>query len=136
VRTGIPEKRRSVLLVMRQHAERLLYGDVLDHDGFHTTRAGLHDARQQFRASTPSVVMVGLDDGGAEALDFVRWAKLQSGDCRVIGVTAYPESLRYGHVAGCDACLQVPVSISQVVSMVTRCVAETPGDYQGIGSPE
>lgn len=107
---------------MLQHAERLMYGDMLDHDGFQTTRASLHDARRQFRASTPSVVMVGLDDGGDEALDFVRWAKEQSGQrCQVIGVTAYPESLSNGRVAGCDACLQVPAPISQVVSTVTRC---------------
>jgi DNA-binding NtrC family response regulator len=114
--------RRNVLLVMLQHAERLMYGDMLDHDGFQTTRASLHDARRQFCASTPSVVMVGLDDGGDEALEFVRWAKEQPGQrCRVIGVTAYPESLLNGRVAGCDACLQVPAPISQVVSTVTRC---------------
>lgn len=133
--------RRSVLLVMRQEAERLMYGDVLDRDGYETTRATLHDARQQFRASTPRVVMVGLDEDGQAALDFVRWAKLQSGDdCHVIGVTAYPESLRDGSIAGCDTCLQVPVPLAQVMSTVARCVDDPSADrrrrYQGIGSPE
>jgi CheY-like chemotaxis protein len=119
--------RRKVLLVMLQHAERLMYGDMLDHDGFQTTRASLHDARQQFRASDPSVVMVGLDDGGDEILDFVRWAKAQPGQhCRVIGVTSYPASLLNGRTAGCDTWLQVPVPIAQLVSTVARCVAETP----------
>jgi DNA-binding response OmpR family regulator len=113
---------------MLQYAERLMYGDMLDHDGFQTTRASLHDARQQFRASAPSVVMVGLDDGGDEILDFVRWAKAQPGQgCRVIGVTAYPASLLNGRIAACDAWLQVPVPIAQVVSTVARCVADAPG---------
>jgi hypothetical protein len=120
--------RRNVLLVMLQYAERLMYGDMLDHDGFKTTRATLLDARQQFHASTPAVVMVGLDDGGDEILDFVRWTKEQPGQrCRVIGMTAYPASLLNGRVAGCDTCLQVPVPIAQVVLAVARCVADAPG---------
>ena len=121
--------RRNVLVVMRQQAERLMYGDVLDHDGYATTRASLHDARKHFRATSPAVVMVGLDDGdGDEVLDFVRWAKRESGDrCRVIGVTAYPERLLNGKVAACDACLQVPVPLAQVISTVARCVSDEPG---------
>src|ERR1700687_1370132 len=92
-----PAMPHSVLVVMRQQAERLMYGDVLDHDGFQTTRTSLGEARVQFQASSPVVVMVGLDDDGEEVLDFVRWAKQQSGDrCRVIGVTAYPERLLNG----------------------------------------
>ncbi|MEJ0069872.1 MAG: hypothetical protein WDO24_15425 [Pseudomonadota bacterium] len=117
--------RRNILVVMPQQAERLMYGDMLDHDGYQTTRSTLHDARRQFHASAPSVIMVGLDDSGEEILDFVRWAKAQSGQrCRVIGVTAYPDSLRHGRSAGCDTCLQVPVPLSQIVSTVARCVAE------------
>ena len=120
--------RRNVLVVMRQQAERLMYGDVLDHDGYATTRASLGDARRQFRATSPAVVMVGLDDDGDEVLDFVRWAKQESGDrCRVIGVTAYPERLLNGKVAACDACLQVPVPLAQVISTVARCVGDEPG---------
>src|SRR5262245_55997077 len=89
--------RRSVLVVMRQQAERLMYGDVLDHDGYQTTRASLGEARHQFSATLPAVVMVGLDDDGEAVLDFVRWARQQSGDrCRIIGVTAYPERLLNG----------------------------------------
>ena len=119
--------RRKVLVVMRQQAERLMYGDMLDHDGYHTTRASLGDARQQFRASPPAVVMIGLDDDGDAVLDFVRWAKQESNDrCQVIGVTAYPESLLNGKVAACDACIQVPVPLSQVISTVARCVADAP----------
>jgi hypothetical protein len=45
----------------------------------------------------------------------------------VIGMTAYPESLLNGRVSGCDACLQVPVPIAQIVSTVARCVADAPG---------
>src|SRR5260221_2194229 len=120
--------RHSVLVVMRQQAERLMYGDVLDHDGFQTTRASLGEARRQFHATSPVVVMVGLDDDRDEVLDFVRWAKQQSGDrCRVIGVTAYPERLLNGRVAACDACLQVPVPMALVVSTVARCAADAPG---------
>jgi len=120
--------RRKVLLVMRQHAERLMYGDMLDHDGFQTARASLHDARQQFHDSSPNVVMVGLDDGGDEMLDFVRWAKEQPGQrCRVIGVTAYPERLHNGRGSACDTCLQVPAPIALVVSTVARCADDGPG---------
>lgn len=113
--------RRSVLVVMRQQAERLMYGDVLDHDGFQTTRATLGDARQQFHASRPSVVMVGLDDDRDAMLEFVRWAKEQASPCRVIGVTAYPDRLSNGRTAGCDTCLQVPVPLAEVISTVARC---------------
>jgi CheY-like chemotaxis protein len=120
--------RRSVLVVMPQQAERLMYGDMLDHDGYQTTRTSLREARREFRASTPSVVMVGLDHDGEAMLDFVRWAKAQSGQrCQVIGVTAYPEGLRHGQGAGCDTCLQVPVPLAQIVSTVARCAAEAPG---------
>ena len=120
--------RRNVLVVMRQQAERLMYGDMLDHDGYQTTRVSLGDARQQFRATAPAVVMVGLDDGGDEVLEFVRWAKQESGNrCRVIGVTSYPERLLNGRGAACDTCLQVPVPLAQIVSTVARCAAEIPG---------
>lgn len=119
---------QRVLVVMRQQAERLMYGDMLDHDGYHTTRASLGDAREQFQVSAPAVIMVGLDDDGDAIVDFVRWAKQQSGDrCRVIGVTAYPEKLVNGGGAACDVCLQVPVPMAIVVSTVARCAAETPG---------
>jgi CheY-like chemotaxis protein len=118
---------RSVLVVMRQQAERLMYGDVLDHDGYQTTRTTLGDARQQFHASQPAVVMVGLDDDRDAMLEFVRWAKQQTEPrCRVIGVTAYPDSLSNGRVAGCDTCLQVPVPLAEVISVVARCVADGP----------
>jgi CheY-like chemotaxis protein len=118
---------QRVLVVMRQQAERLMYGDMLDHDGYHTTRTSLGEARQHFEASAPSVVMVGLDDDGDAIVDFVRWAKQHSRHrCRVIGVTAYPEKLVNGRGAACDVCLQVPVPMAIVVSTVARCAAETP----------
>jgi CheY-like chemotaxis protein len=119
--------RRSVLVVMRQQAERLMYGDVLDHDGFQTTRATLGDAREQFEASRPAVIMVGLDDDRDAMLEFVRWAKEQpEARCRVIGVTAYPDSLSSGRTAGCDTCLQVPVPLAEVISTVARCADDGP----------
>jgi CheY-like chemotaxis protein len=119
--------RRSVLVVMRQQAERLMYGDVLDHDGFQTTRATLGEARERFEASRPAVVMVGLDDDRDAMLEFVRWTKQQTGpQCRVIGVTAYPDSLSNGRTAGCDTCLQVPVPLAEVISTVTRCADDGP----------
>ena len=113
--------RRRVLVVMPQQAERLMYGDMLDHDGYLTTRASLGEARQQFSAAAPAVVMVGLDDGDDDILEFVRWAKQQPGQCQVIGVTAYPERLVNGKGAACDVCLQVPVPLAQIVSTVARC---------------
>ena len=116
--------RRNVLVVMRQQAERLMYGDVLDHDGYQTTRATLGEARQQFHASRPVVVMVGLDDDRDAMLEFVRWAKEQGPRCRVIGVTAYPDGLSNGRTAGCDTTLQVPVPLAEVISTVARCVDE------------
>jgi len=120
---------RRVLVVMRQQAERLMYGDVLDHDGYQTTRASPGDARREFSATAPAVIMVGLDDGGDEVLDFVRWAKQQAGDrCRVIGVTSYPERILNGRGAACDTCLQVPVPLALVVSTVARCAAEAPAE--------
>ena len=114
--------RRRVLVVMPQQAERLMYGDVLDHDGYYTIRASLGDARAQFSAAAPAVVMIGLDEGGDEIVDFVRWAKHESGQrCQVIGVTAYPERLVNGRGAACDVCLQVPVPLAQIISTVARC---------------
>jgi CheY-like chemotaxis protein len=121
--------RRNVLVVMRQQAERLMYGDVLDHDGFQTTRATLGEARQQFHASRPAVVMVGLDDDRDAMLEFVRWAKQQTNQrCRVIGMTAYPDSLSNGRTAGCDTTLQVPVPLAEVISTVARCVDDPATD--------
>jgi len=120
--------RERVLVVMPQQAERLMYGDMLDHDGYQTTRASLREARQQFQASAPAVIMVGLDEDGDAIAEFVRWAKQESGQrCRVIGVTAYPEQLVNGRGAACDVCLQVPVPLAIVVSTVARCAAEAPG---------
>ena len=118
---------QRVLVVMRQQAERLMYGDMLDHDGYQTTRASLGDARQHVEANPPAVIVLGLDEEHDAIVDFVRWAKQRTGDrCRVIGVTAYPEQLVNGRGAACDVCLQLPVPLAIVVSTVARYAGDTP----------
>ena len=98
---------------------------------FRPDPVGLHDLRRVLEAATrapsargaePWVFVVVRDPGlRAEIARRYRVAWDEGQRCRVIGVTAYPESLLNGRVAGCDACLQVPAPISQVVSTVARC---------------
>jgi DNA-binding NtrC family response regulator len=114
--------RHSVVLVMRRNAERLMYGDMLDRDGFETVRlASASQAREAIDRDQPSVLMVGLDDAHEEALALVRWAKARA-DCviKVIGITTSPIAARSAALAGCDDCLEVPAPMGQVVSAVHR----------------
>jgi DNA-binding NtrC family response regulator len=109
---------------MRRNTERLMYGDMLDRDGFCTLRlSSASQAREAIGRDQPSVLMVGLDDLHDEALDLVRWAKAQRQDIKVIGITTSPLAARSATQAGCDDCLEVPVPIGEVVSTVHRWVA-------------
>jgi DNA-binding NtrC family response regulator len=115
----------SVVLVMRHSAERLMYGDMLDRDGFQTTRLeSPSQAREAIDRTPPDVLMVGLDEGHEEALALVRWAKAQRGQSlKIIGITTSPLAARTAQLAGCDDCLEVPAPIGEVVSAVQRSVA-------------
>ena len=118
--------RNSVLLVMRQSAERLMYGDMLERDGFQTIRlATPGQAREAIDRDLPLVLMVGLDDAHEEAIALVRWAKAEHGqNLRVIGVTTSPIAARSAQRAGCDDCLEVPAPMRDVVSAVQRSAAQ------------
>jgi DNA-binding NtrC family response regulator len=115
----------SVVLVMRRNAERLMYGDMLDRDGFQTLRvASASQAKEAIDRDLPAVLMVGLDDYHEEALALVRWAKAKVGQAiKVIGITTSPIAARSATLAGCDDCLEVPAPMGQVVSAVHRWVA-------------
>lgn len=114
--------RNSVVLVMTRNAERLMYGDMLDRDGFRTLRlSSASQAREAIDRDLPDVLMVGLDDAHDEALALVRWAKARDGaTIKVIGITTSPLAARSATLAGCDDCLEVPAPIGQVVSAVHR----------------
>src|SRR5579864_4814717 len=115
----------SVVLVMRHNAERLMYGDMLDRDGFLTTRLSTaSQAREAIGRDRPDVLMVGLDEAHEEAIALVRWAKsLRGASLKVIGIATSPIAARNGQLAGCDNCLEVPAPIGEVVSAVQRSVA-------------
>jgi DNA-binding NtrC family response regulator len=116
--------RNSVVLVMRRSAERLMYGDMLDRDGFRTVRlASASQAREAIDRDLPDVLMVGLDDAHEEAIALVRWAKATQRAIKVIGITTSPIAARSAALAGCDDCLEVPAPIGLVVSAVHRSVA-------------
>ena len=70
------ESSRRAVLVMGGSAERLLFGDVLDHEGFETTRLhSLSEARAQLLEADPSLLLIELDDQVGAALAFIRWVK-------------------------------------------------------------
>jgi DNA-binding NtrC family response regulator len=117
--------RNSVVLVMRHSAERLMYGDMLDRDGFQTTRLSTpSQARAAIDGTLPDVLMVGLDDAHEEAIALVRWAKALRGQTlKVIAITTSPIVARSAQLAGCDDCIEVPAPIGEVVSAVQRSVA-------------
>jgi len=111
------------MLVMRQHAERLLYGDMLDRDGFETRRCGsLSVARAELTGGSPQIIMVELDDGFAEALDFIRWVKATNPGAAVIAISAFPEADDSARQAGADHCIQLPVPMHQMVQAVNQLV--------------
>ena len=112
----------SVVLVMRQSAERLMYGDMLDRDGFQTTRlASAAQAREAIDRTLPDVLMVGLEEAPDEAIALIRWAKgLGGGRLKVIGIATSPLAARMAQLAGCDDCLEVPAPLGEVVSAVQR----------------
>src|SRR5258707_1269863 len=108
---------RRVVLVMGGSAERLLFGDVLDHDGFETTRLGsLIEARAQLAAADPGLLLIQLEDRVGAALAFIRWVKPRQAVRRpsVLGITASAEVALGAAAAGADACLQVPVPMAEV----------------------
>jgi DNA-binding response OmpR family regulator len=115
------ESPRKVVLVMGGSAERLLFGDVLDHDGFQTTRLdSLSDARARMADTDPGLLLIQLDDQVGAALAFIRWVKSRQAAKRpsVLGITASAEVARGAAAAGADACLQVPVPMAEVLQTV------------------
>lgn len=106
---------------MRHASERLLYGDVLERDGFATTRvATIDDARAAASKALPEILLLGLDDLAQDEFEFVRWVKQVACPVRILGVTASPHGLGIGAMAGCDDCVQIPVSMAQIMSIIHR----------------
>jgi DNA-binding response OmpR family regulator len=114
---------RTALVIMRHAADRLLYGDVLERDGFQTARtAAIDEARKLALATRPSLLLIGLDDLASDELEFVRWAKQGMG-ARVLGITASPHGLGIGAMAGCDDCVLIPISMAEIMSIVGQLTA-------------
>lgn len=111
---------RRVLVAMRHNSERLLYGDMLERDGFVIARAGsIAEARAHLESGHPDILVLGLDDFNGEGRDLVAWIRSEWGrDIRIVGISASPEGVRAGLADGCDQCLQMPMPMSEVVAAV------------------
>ena len=108
----------SVLLMMPQYADRLLFGDVLEHDGFATTRTESPPAaREEVERSEPEIVMIALDEDFDQAISLIDWLRGRGpANCRIVGVTANPMAARKARQRGADRCLQLPLPMRQVVT--------------------
>ncbi len=123
------ESSRRVVLVMGGSAERLLFGDVLAHGGFETTRLdSLSDARVQLVRTDPNLLLIELDEQVGAALAFIRWVKSRQAprSPSVLGITASAEVARGAAAAGADACLQVPVRMAELRQTVDSMLAAEP----------
>ncbi len=104
---------------MRHATERLLYGDLLRSYGFRAEcLCCVSDARNALNDLTPDVLMIDLDDTHPDDFEFIRLVKRMNRLVSVIGFTAWPHGFETSALAGCDVCVQIPVSMAEVISTV------------------
>ncbi len=122
---GAAVTRPSILLVMRHQAELLLYGDLLESDGFATIRTGSAAvARSVLAHRETGLLLVDLDDSPAEADELVRLAQHNPiQPIPVIGLTA-TAAHSFGPLNGSPTCrlLHLPASIEQIKLAVRQAL--------------
>lgn len=111
--------RHSAFVIMRHATERLLYGDLLRSYGFRAEcLCSVSDARNALNDVLPDVVLIDLDDAHNDDFEFIRHVRRANRLVSVIGFTAWPHGVASSSPSGCDVCIQIPVSMAEVISTV------------------
>lgn len=114
----------SVLLVMPHPADRLLYGDLMQHDGFATFRAGTQrDARRILSSEPIDVVLITFDAHAEDPFAFVQGLRrADGGRYLIVGLAASPELADAARAHGADICFELPVGLVDMVSAVRHLI--------------
>lgn len=111
--------RHSAFVIMRHATERLLYGDLLRSYGFRAEcLSSFVDARKALSDVLPDVLLIDLDDAHNDDFEFIRHVRRTNRLVSVIGFTAWPQGVAGSNPLGCDVCIQIPVSMAEVMSTV------------------
>ncbi len=121
--------RHSAFVIMRHATERLLYGDLLGGYGFDTLcLSSMSEARGELSQAMPDVLLLDLDDTHNDDLEFLRLIRRTNRLISVIGFTAWPQTTTASTLAACDVCLQIPVTMAEVVSTVRHSLKSDSGE--------
>ncbi|MFD2263524.1 hypothetical protein ACFSM5_11540 [Lacibacterium aquatile] len=127
--------KRRVFVLSPRRADLVLYGDLLERDGFTAVKiSSLAEANTEFAAADRGLlVLLALEGWQDSVLPLVEQFTRKKYDLRFLGFATSPESARHAIAAGCAECVQVPLSVDAIMKMVHRHL--TPVAYHGSASP-
>lgn len=125
-----------VVVISPSKSDLLLYGDILERDGFEIVKIGdVTHAAALLSERQDTLVLITFEGWVNEALALIHQQCGSNRNVRFIGIASAPEIARLAQAAGCIECIQIPAPIMAVIRTIQRHAIPLPTGHASL-SPQ